>query len=140
VSSETEKSEIDVLSQLPSIDDVEEQISSVKRELATLELLLASLQIMNKPQAKQVSTKQPLKEFRFQGDDRVFKLKYRIIKAFRRNGIRSIDELVQKTAEDLLAIQNFGYVSLHELQDEMAKHGLKLRTQLLGEKVLTSHD
>jgi len=44
-----------------------------------------------------------------------------------REGIKTIGELVSRTAEELLAIRNFGRTSLAEVTEKLAGLGLRLR-------------
>lgn len=43
------------------------------------------------------------------------------------DGVNTVGELVQFSAGQLLKIKNFGAVSLHEVREALAKHGLKLK-------------
>lgn len=54
-------------------------------------------------------------------------LSVRARKCMNRLGIRTIGELVRKSAEDLLACKNFGVTSLREINEKLAKYNLKLR-------------
>lgn len=51
----------------------------------------------------------------------------RVRKCMARLHIQTIEELLDKTAEELLACKHFGISSLTRLRDELAHHGLKLR-------------
>ena len=44
-----------------------------------------------------------------------------------RLGIKSIGELIKKTADELLSCKNFGVTSLNEINEKLASKGLKLR-------------
>ena len=41
--------------------------------------------------------------------------------------IRTLGELAQKRASDLLAIKNFGKKSLYEIREKLAQYGLSLK-------------
>lgn len=51
----------------------------------------------------------------------------RVRKAFNALGITTIEQLVQHTAVDFLAIKNFGVTTLNYLREELAAAGYKLR-------------
>ena len=46
--------------------------------------------------------------------------------AFGRGGIRTIEDLLAKTQDDLLQLRNFGATSLFEVREVLAKAGLSL--------------
>ena len=117
MTSETEERKPNVLDQLPSIEDVQKRMNVLRREYDQLNVLLTSLRRIKK-------------EFRFEGDERDFLLTKRVIRALARGGINTVDDLLGKTARQLLDIKNFGEGSLQELEAEMAVYGLKLRTVL----------
>lgn len=54
-------------------------------------------------------------------------LSVRARKCMARLGIASLGELVQRTADELLATKNFGVTSLNEIRQQLSEHGLKLR-------------
>ena len=54
-------------------------------------------------------------------------LSVRSTKALEGDNIRTIRDLLDKTAEDLIEIMRFGMVSLREVREKLAAHGLKLR-------------
>ncbi len=41
-------------------------------------------------------------------------------------GIHTVEELLKKTEDELLAVRNFGAVSLEEVAEELSKHGLEI--------------
>ncbi len=51
----------------------------------------------------------------------------RVSKALEMLGVKSLGELADKTAEELLACQNFGQTSLNEVKQRLAEYGLTLR-------------
>jgi DNA-directed RNA polymerase subunit alpha len=54
-------------------------------------------------------------------------LSVRARKCMNRLGISSLGELVQRTADELLEIKNFGMTSLTEVREKLGQYGLKLR-------------
>lgn len=54
-------------------------------------------------------------------------LSVRTRKDFDRDGITSFEQLLGKTEDDLLEMKNFGMTGLREVQDRLAKLGLKLK-------------
>jgi hypothetical protein len=54
-------------------------------------------------------------------------LSVRSYNALIREGVRSIEDLTEKSADELLNIRNFGRGSLDEVQNILAEHGLGLR-------------
>lgn len=46
-----------------------------------------------------------------------------------RLGIVTIQDLVAKTADDLMAVRNFGKISLDEIEERLAGHGLSLKQE-----------
>lgn len=54
-------------------------------------------------------------------------LSVRARKCMNKLGITTLGELIQKTADELLEIKNFGHTSLNEVREKLAAHGLKLR-------------
>ena len=47
-------------------------------------------------------------------------------KALRRLGVKTVGELTQKTAQDLLNVRGFGVTNLNKIREELSEHGLKL--------------
>ncbi len=54
-------------------------------------------------------------------------LSVRARKCMNKLGITTLGELIQRTADELLEIKNFGHTSLNEVREKLAAHGLKLR-------------
>jgi len=54
-------------------------------------------------------------------------LSVRSRKCMYRLDIRILSELMERTADDLLALKNFGMTSLNEVRQKLAEHGLRLR-------------
>ncbi len=54
-------------------------------------------------------------------------LSVRARKCMSRLGVKSIGDLVKKTADELLACKNFGVTSLSEINERLSRKGLKLR-------------
>jgi DNA-directed RNA polymerase subunit alpha len=54
-------------------------------------------------------------------------LSVRARKCMNRLSISTVGDLVQRTADELLEIKNFGMTSLNEVRDKLAQLGLKLR-------------
>jgi Lon protease-like protein len=67
--------------------------------------------------------------------ERLF-LSYRAYTGLHLEGIKHVDELVQRTERDLLEIRNFGRKSLNEVKIVLGKLGLSLATRLEVEKDL----
>jgi hypothetical protein len=61
-------------------------------------------------------------------------------KAFNRMGIITVDDLVSKSADDLLALKNFGYTCLNEVIDKLARHGLALVNNVPTKQISTIKD
>jgi DNA-directed RNA polymerase alpha subunit len=54
-------------------------------------------------------------------------LSFRSLNALKNEGIKTVGQLCGKSKADLLRIYNFGTVSLNEVNEELAQHGLSLR-------------
>jgi DNA-directed RNA polymerase subunit alpha len=54
-------------------------------------------------------------------------LSVRARKCMNKLGITTLGELIERTADELLEIKNFGQTSLNEVREKLAAHGLKLR-------------
>jgi len=57
-------------------------------------------------------------------------LSMRSRKCMERLGIATIGQLVQHTAEELLASRNFGRTSLNEVNEKLARYGLGLKESI----------
>jgi DNA-directed RNA polymerase subunit alpha len=54
-------------------------------------------------------------------------LSVRARKCMNKLGITTLGELIQRTADELLEIKNFGMTSLNEVREKLSQYGLKLR-------------
>ncbi len=50
----------------------------------------------------------------------------RVFKCLRQSGIKTIDQIAERTVEDLLKIGNLGRKSIQEIKDRLAKYGYSL--------------
>jgi DNA-directed RNA polymerase subunit alpha len=55
------------------------------------------------------------------------KLTMRSMHTMNRLGITTIDQLCEKTADELLAVYGFGVSSLQEVRESLERHGRKLK-------------
>ena len=67
----------------------------------------------------------PLRSRSLSNDD--LDLSVRSNNCLRRAGINTVDELVQKTEEDMMKVRNLGRKSLDEVKKKLADLGLALR-------------
>lgn len=54
------------------------------------------------------------------------------LKALKSSGIKTVDDLVGKTARDLLVIRNFGEKSLQKIESQLGKYNLVQRQDEVG--------
>jgi len=60
----------------------------------------------------------------------ILELSVRSSNALRNAGIFTINELLQRTERDVLRLPNVGRLSLKEIKDTLARHGLQLKDQI----------
>ena len=53
----------------------------------------------------------------------------RVFNCFRKSGIETIDQVVDKTEKDLLLIRNLGKKSIREIKGVLSKHGYSLKEE-----------
>ena len=70
------------------------------------------------------------------GKDKVFEmtveeldLSVRSFNCLKRAGINTVEELINKTEEDMMKVRNLGVKSLEEVQTKLASLGLSLRSK-----------
>ena len=56
-------------------------------------------------------------------------LSVRAYNCLRRAGIRTVEDLCNKTEDDMMRVRNLGRKSLYEILEKMAKHGLGFRKE-----------
>ncbi|MBQ9874520.1 MAG: tetratricopeptide repeat protein [Thermoguttaceae bacterium] len=115
------------LLRMPNFGDT--SLNEIKQHLATFDLKLG-MQTAGAPAAvSPVADEDVPPEMRRLlalpvGD---LELSVRARKCMTRLGIKSIGELIKKTADELLSCKNFGVTSLNEINEKLASKGLKLR-------------